>query len=312
MSLRKPLLAASRKPRPLWLGTEDRYARLRKIESLDPVKNSREIAALFYADFQSIMVLKPVTTNLMTYAAPRMSRILIMSGEVEHRTTKRFVDTALLMRAVMQNGFGAGDGRDAARRINAMHHAYDIHPDDFVVVGCDVPLMSLEAADKFGWRPVTDAEREALRIHESKEARIFGSHKALPDTLEEMRLVWENYMDTELAFEPQNARLTKAFLDFVPTTFPAALRPLANPVLTAQVDPRILRACGLRVPSAARKRFSTAVLRAIGRRDPVPDPTPGKVDKVTALAKTVYPCGYSIDRLGTHLGPRQGRQAAND
>jgi hypothetical protein len=65
-------------------------------------------------------------------------------------------------------------------RINGMHHAYDIHPDDFVAVGCDVPLMSLEIADRFGWRPVIDAERESLRLYYSKETRAFGSHQSLP------------------------------------------------------------------------------------------------------------------------------------
>jgi hypothetical protein len=307
------------KPQATWLGTEDPYARLRRIESLDPEKNSREISALFHADFQSLLVLKSVTTNLMTFAAPRMSQILIASRQVEHHGTKRFVDTSLLMRTVMQHGFGAPEGRAVARRVNAMHHAYEIHPDDFVAVGCDVPLMTLEIADKFGWRPVSDAEREAMCLNENKEARAFGSHKPLPATLGEMRAVWEHYMDTQLALEPQNERLTKAFLDFIPTMFPMPLlRPLAIPVLTAQVDPRILRACGLRVPSAARKRFSTAVLRALGKRDPVPDMGPGKPDKINALAETLYPHGWTVDMLGTHLKERSkglseadGR-AAND
>jgi hypothetical protein len=300
------------KPRALWLGTEDRYARLRRIESLEPEKDYREITALFESDFQSVMALKAVTTNLMTYAAPRMSRILIASGQIEHHTAKRIVDTALLQRSVMAHGLGPGEGRDAARRINAMHHAYEIHPDDYVAVGCDVPLMSLEIADRFGWRPVTDAERESMRLYYSKEARAVGSHQSLPATLDEMRTVWEHYMNTQLAFEPQNKRLAEAFLDFLPTMLPPTLRRLGTPMLTAQVDARILRGCGLRVPSAAKKRLSTALLRAFGKKDPVPDRAPDQPDRLNAFAKVIYPHGWTIDKLGTHLSQRPEVSSAAD
>ncbi|WP_430782513.1 oxygenase MpaB family protein [Actinoplanes sp. G11-F43] len=276
----------------------ERDARRRRIETLDPAIDHREITRLFYLDFQSVLLLQAVTGNLMTFAVPRMSRILAATGRFTEHPRKRFIDTTLLVSAVLDHGLGPGPGRDAARRVNQMHRRYDIHPDDFTAVGCDVPLMSLEIADRFGWRPVTDAERESLRLHYSAEARAFGSHRPLPPTLAGMRDFWETYLDEQTAHEPQNELLTRAFLDYLPTLAPRPLRPLLNPVLTAQVDPRILRACGLPLPSRARRRLSTAALRLLGRRDPLPDPQPGSIGPLERQIRTLYPYGWTVADLG--------------
>jgi len=272
--------------------------RLRRIETLDPEADHREITSLFYLDFATIMLLQAVTGNLLTFAVPRMSRILSATGQFEQHTAKRFVDTALLTGAVLEHGLHPGPGRDAARRVNAMHRRYDIHPDDFTAVGCDAPLMSLEIADRFGWRPVTGTEREALRIHYSAEARAFGAHHPLPATLAEMTTFRERYLDTQATFEPQNRRLADAFMGYVAGLFPRAVRPMANAVLLAQVDPRILRACGLPVPSGSRKRVSDGAIWMIGRGGPAADPVPGEPSGLDRIVEAVYPHGWSISDLG--------------
>lgn len=283
------------------VGRADRDARLRRIEVLDPAGDHAEIVQLFYRDFGAIMVLQAVTGNLMTFAVPRMSRILSATGQFEHHTAKRFVDTALLTNAVLDHGLEPGPGREAARRVNAMHREYDIHPEDFVAVGCDIPVMSVEIAERFGWRTVTDIEREALRIHYSRESRAFGSHRELPATLDGMRAFWNTYLDEQTAFEPQNRVLARAFLRYLATLLPAPLRPLLGPVLLPQVDPRVLRACGLRVPSAAHRRISDVVLRAVGRTGPMPDPDPAKPNVFDKQIAAIYPHGWSVNSVGTHL-----------
>lgn len=288
-----------------WLGTEDRTARLRRIENLDPERDYREITQLFYADFGTVMILQAVSGFLMTFAAPRMSRILGATGQLEHHVAKRFVDTALLFRYPLEHGLGPGPGRDAARRVNAMHRRYDIHPDDFVMVGCDVPLTALDFAGRFGWRPVTGIERAALTRYYGEIGRAFGSHRPLPTSVDEMSRYWNRYLDEQLAFEPQNRRLADAVLDHVASMMPVAVRPFLKPLLVAQVDPRIVRACGLRVPSALTKRLSGAAFGRLGRTDPVPDGTP---DGLAALASGVYPDGFDLDALGT-VSVLHGREA---
>ena len=113
----------------------------------------------------------------------------------------------MLGSAVMMHGFGPSAGGDAARRVSTMHSHYDSHEDDFVATGCEEVLGSLELAVKFRWRPVTDKEREALRMFYNRQARVFGSPKPLPASIPRMKQYFSNYLDTQQRFEPQNLRM---------------------------------------------------------------------------------------------------------
>ena len=124
----------------LWLGTTDRYSRLRRIESLNLQTDYREIALLFYGDFQSVMFSKAFNGFMFNYAAPRISRTLSATGELERRVAKRVVDTTLLSSEAMIHGFDEGRGREAAQRIREMHSRYAIREEDFIATGCEGSL----------------------------------------------------------------------------------------------------------------------------------------------------------------------------
>ncbi len=286
------------KQQNFWLGTTDPYARLREIERLDLETQFREITGLFYADFRSVMLSQSFNGFLMTFAVPRMSRILESTGQLEHRVAKRVVDTILLSSAVMMHGLNAEPGRSAARRINAMHKQYDIHEDDFVAVACDEILNSLDLAERYGWRPVTDKEREAVRLYYSQQSRAFGSRNPLPDTLAGIKQFWSDYLDREASFEPQNRRLAQAVIKWYERMAPKAIRRLFILLLLADADPRIIRACGLPVPPKIFKILAGLIMRRTGKKDPVPDNAPNHVE---ALAAAVYPNGYEMSELGTHI-----------
>lgn len=282
----------------LWLGQPDPHARLKQIEQLDPEQDNQQIVKLFYGDFTSIMLPQAFSGFMLTFAAPRMSRLLESTGEVEHRFAKRFVDTALLARTITTHGFESGPGRAAAHRVNSMHKHFDIHPDDFVIVGVDAALISIELAEKFGWRDVSDNERAAILRYFNRQARAFGSTRALPATRDEMREFWEQYMDTQLHFEPQNLRLATVALNWTLTLFPPPLRPLFRRVLLSNVDPRILNACAMSSPSAPARWLSDRMLRLVGKRDPLPDGIP---DAFIPIIESVYPDGWSVDTLGPSM-----------
>jgi len=280
-----------------WLGTSNPYARLRKIESLDLAMHYREITQLFYADFQSTMVVKSINGFMMNYSSPRISRILSGSGELEHRVAKRVVDTIMLASSVMQHGY-AGEGRDAARRVNAMHRHYDIHPEDFLAVGSEEVVGSVELAERYGWRPVTDKEREAVNLYYSQQTQAFGSRTPLPATYAQTKALYEDYVERNVRYDPQNERLGKVLTKFLATLVPAPIRPLYRMILLAQLDDRVARACGIRPASRPVKWMTHTVLSKMGRKDPIPDGAPNQLE---ALIRRVYPNGYKIDRLGTHL-----------
>lgn len=282
-----------------WLGTTDPFVRLKQIEALDLETDYREITKLFYADFQSTMVAKSINGFMMNYAAPRISRVLRSSGELEHRISKRVIDTIILASAVMMEGF-TGKGRDAARRVNAMHRQYDIHPDDFIAVGAEEAVGSIVLAELYGWRTVTDKEREAVNRYYSHQARAFGSPNPLPVTYAETKAYFEDYLDNHVYYEPQNERLGKVLLSWIGTMAPKGMRSLYRFILIAQLDDRVARACGMRPASRLAKWLSYAALKHIGGKLPVSDGGPSHLD---ALVRHVYPNGYEISQVGTHAAP---------
>ena len=285
------------RPEARWLDTPDHYARLRKIESLDLATEYREITLLFYGDFQSTMFMKSIHGFMFTFAAPRISKILSQTGELEQRILKRIVDTNLLASAVMQNGFKESPGREAARRVNAMHSRYDIHPDDFVAVGAEEAIGSLDLAERFGWRQVTEKEKEAVRLFYNHQARAFGSTRPFPGSVPELRAFFDHYLDTELRYEPQNERLAGLLLNWFAGLAPGPVRPLFHNLLVAELDPRVAKACGLNQPRWPAKPLMNAFLKKMARKDPVPDGTPSKLQ---AMVRTVYPDGWKYEDLGTH------------
>ncbi len=283
-----------------WMGSKDPFVRREKIESLDPNTDYREITKLFYADFQSIMMLQSVQSFLMNFSSPRMSRILGSTGELTRRFEKRFLDTALLAGSVMEHGFEPGPGRDAARRVNAMHRQYDIHPDDFIMTGCDEVVAALTVSGRFGWREVSDKERQSVRNYYSDQTRAFGSREPLPPTADECFAFWHQYLDEQLAFEPQNKEMADQLLRFFQKRMPSYLKPLIKPMLLAQVDDRVVRACGYATPAVPLRWLSKAFFGQLSRRDPVPDQLSS--DFLGQMAEKVYPDGWKISDVGTHLG----------
>ena len=279
-----------------WLGTNDPYARLRLIETMDLDTQYREITQLFYADFQSIMLTKGFNGFMFNNAATRISRILSSTGELEHRIAKRVVDTTLLATAVMQHGFKEGQGRDAARRVNAMHSRYDIHPDDFLAVAAEETLGSLELAERYGWRSVSEKEQEAVRLYYNHQARAFGSTKELPAPIADLKIFFSQYLDTALSYEPHNKALAHVLIKWYGERVPGPFRGLFRSLLVADLDPRIVRACGLRRPPKVLTHLARLLLRRVGRKDPVPD---GVASGLEDLVRSVYPNGWTFDDLGT-------------
>lgn len=284
-----------------WLGTTDPYARLRKIESLDLDTRYREITQLFYADFQSTMLAKPFNGFMMNYTSPRIAAVLASTGELEHRVAKRVIDTTILASTVMIEGF-TGAGREAARRVNAMHKHYDIHPDDFLAVGAEEALGSIELAERYGWRDVTPKEKQAVLMYYSQQTRAFGSARPLPETIAETQAFFDHYIDTQVRYDPQNERLARVMLGWIGNLAPALIRPLIGPLLLAQFDDRLARACGFRPMPGPIKALAHAVLRRIGAQDPIPDGAPNHLE---ALVRKVYPNGYRIGEVGTHVASTQ-------
>lgn len=280
------------------MGEPDRYARLRRIEQLDPARDWLEIHGLTSMDFQSLLFTLPFAGFMMTFAAPKISRILYRTGEITDRFAKRAVDTILFTSIIHKSGFGSPVGRKAAQRVNRIHAQYDIAVEEFLIVGSDPCLFMLDICDRYGWRPLIPAEREAQRIYQDRQARAFGSRKPLPPTEAEMRAFVDRYFETELHYEKQNEVMAKKAIDWFVALAPPAARPLMRRMLLSSLDERILRACGIKSLSPIDKAIGHLGLKYMGRKDPVPD---GGPDFFGDLVATVYPNGYELDEIGPKL-----------
>ncbi|GEM_PF-2063290 len=281
-----------------WLGQPDKWARLKRIEALDMDKDWLEIGGLTSADFLSIIFPVPFAGFMTTFAAPRMSRILASTGELTNRVAKRAVDTILFSSTLHTHGFGTPEGRKAARKVNALHAQYDIHPDDFIAVGCDPLIFTLDLFDRYGWRDLLPKEREAQRLYYDRQARAFGSRKPLPKTEEEMRDFIDNYFETQLWYEPQNQEMAEKTLDWYVELAPRPLRGLFRKILLSTLDSRVVEACGLKASGPVDRAISHVAMKALASKDPVPD---GRPDMLKDLVNSVYPDGYTIDDLGPKL-----------
>lgn len=283
------------KQKRLWMGKPDPYARLREIERLDLDEDYVEIAHLFFADFSSAMFSTGAAEFMFTFAAPKISRVLYASGEIEKRLDKRIVDTGLFTAINFMHGF-EGKGKEAADRVREMHSRYRIAGDEFVATACDEIVVALRSAELFGWRPVTDKEREAVRLFFSARALAYGSPTKLPDSLAGVYEFMETYIANECRYEKRNHILTAKLLDWYGTKVARPLRPILRAMLLAPQDPRILSACGVKRPSALMRKIGMALLKRRAGKGPVPD---SDSDALAEFARTVYPDGYTIEDLGT-------------
>jgi hypothetical protein len=277
------------------LSTQPRYARRDRIAQLDPVADYREIVGLFYADFASAVTFQGAEGLMISFSAPRISRILERTGAFERDFAKRVVDQALLVGEMLRTGFEPGSGRTALRTMNGMHRHYDIHHDDFAVIGADTVVIPVLLAERYGWRPVTPAEKAALGQAAFQMVRRMGVHD-YPESFYDQVALRDRYIDEHCGFEPQNRKLTDLLIRFYADQLPRPLRPFVGPFFRSIFDPRIVRACGYEVPRGA--AALRAAMTLIGRRDPIPD---GRPNGLAALAAQVYPNGFQLHALGTHV-----------
>lgn len=119
-----------------------RFERLGRIRRMGPVADATEMLRLTAAyefpwDFTRSLEL----ALYRTYAVPSIGRLLAATAELTDRSQKRYDDTALLLDAVVEHGFGSDQARTAIRRVNQMHRSYDISDDDMRYVLCTFVVM---------------------------------------------------------------------------------------------------------------------------------------------------------------------------
>ena len=276
----------------------------RRIEQLDPEVDFLEIHRLVCAHEFPWDIQQSLSFALFrTYAVPSIGRLLDSTGEFTSRTQKRYEDTGLLLDAVLEHGFDSPTGRQALRRINRMHGAYDISDDDLRYVLSTFVVMPLRWNASYGWRPMTAAEKAAGTRYYVELGRRMGIPD-LPGTWQEWERLLEDYEQAHFGRDPAGRRVADATLELL-TTFPVHDRlpaGLVRAMSRAVMDDRLLDALGYDSPPAALRRAVRTALRLraqLVRR--LPERTAPRWFRHQPAVRG-YPDGYEVASLGTFPG----------
>ena len=235
-----------------------------------------------------------------TYAVPSVGELLGRTGEFTERTQRRYDDTALILNDILEHGFGPGRGRDALRRMNQMHRAYDISNDDYLYVLSTFVVMPVRWLNDYGygWRRLTDHEIAAGTNYYRKLGKHMGI-KEIPETYAEFRELMDSYEREHFAYTDGGRAVSDATLDLMVTFYPRRVAGLARRFSMAILDESLLETFRYEPPGRAWRRAAHIALRLRAKvvRHMKPREEPMWAEDNPNIRS--YPQGYDVDRIGT-------------
>ncbi|RIV23549.1 DUF2236 domain-containing protein [Fibrisoma montanum] len=220
----------------------------RELESLDPVRDHQRIVHLLTAYEFPFDITRALELALFhTYASPRVSGLLVKTGEFERNGQKRYDDTSRLIAEFMESGYDSEKGQRAITHMNRIHGHYRIDNAEYLFVLGTFVLYPIEWINQYGWRQLTGAEEQALFLFFREVGRRMHLHD-LPERLDDLRSFMEAYEEQYVRFAPSNRRIADATVAIVQRWFPSLLHPLVPPVFAALLNDKLLAAFGYQRP----------------------------------------------------------------
>lgn len=275
-----------------------RRTALDEIERLDPERDHQRIAFLdarieFPWDTRRALEL----ALLRTFGVAKGSGLLESTGELTERTQKRYDDTALILSEMLEHGYDSERGRAALRQMNRIHHRHAIPNDEYLYTLSAFIFEPIRWIDRFGWRPMLPQERQAAYVYWREVGRRMGI-RDIPESYEAFDQFNRAYEQEHFTFAESNRRLALATRQLYLSWFlPRPLWPLAEPVLNATMDDRMLDALGFTRPPGWLRRAVEAALRLRARAMRLLPP-PRRPSLRTEQPTRTYPHGYRIEELG--------------
>ncbi len=274
-----------------------RYARLRRIEALDPDRDFDEIFGLvtqyeFPWDYNQGTAI----AFLRDFGIPSISGLLHETGEFEHRGQKRYDDTILIGYEATVDTLESPRGRAAMRHLNRIHGRYDIPNDEFIYVLATTIVGPKRWIARFGWRPLHPHEVSAMAHVTTRFGELMGI-RDLPTSYDGYERYLDGYEAEHFACAPSNRRVAEATIALFTDWYPKPLRPLLRRGTIALFDEPLRVALGL----PPQPRWLTVVLekalrlraRVLRRMPPRRESRPYVHDP-----RRTYPFGYTLADLG--------------
>ncbi len=282
-----------------------------RISRLDPEEQSREIVWLlatreFPWDIETALSF----ALFRTYAVPEISVVLQATGEFVSHARRRYDDTELVMAWMAREGLDGSRGRTALRRMNAMHAAFDLDDDDLHYVLTTFICEPLRWIDRWGWRPLTDAEVTAHLSWYIDLGRHMGL-RDLPADLAAHDAFNRDYEAERFRFHPANAEVATASVDmFLCSNLPPILHPAGEVAIRALLDRPLLLALGWAPARPTVVAGVDAAMRARARIQRTLLPERRRPHDLTRVARPTYPGGHTVATLGTFPGDSERARVA--
>jgi hypothetical protein len=237
-----------------------------------------------------------------TYAVPGIGRLLDETGAFTGNTQKRYDDTALLLEAPLRAGFRSADGKTAVRRINQMHHRYDIPNDEFRYVLSTFVVVPARWIEQYGWRRLTDSELLASVRYYQTLGRHLGI-TGIPSTYAGFETLMDEYEAAHFAFDPGARRVADATLALLASFYPRFARPAVRLFSRALMDQPLLAAFAFETPGRFTRSLSVNALRLRGRFVALLPPRRKPLLAQDMRRIRSYPGGFGLENLGTFPQP---------
>lgn len=277
-----------------------RSAVLAEIQTLDPERDHQRIVFLSTTyDFSFDMTRSLEFALYRTYCVPSISALLDHTGEFARRPQKRYDDTDIIVSELMEYGYDSERGRAALRKMNNLHHRFDIANSDYLYVLSTFIYEPIRWIDRNGWRPMIEVERLGL-FHFWRQVGRRMNINDVPESYEVFEQFNRGYERDHFRYSDTNHRVGVATRDLFLSWFPRVVRPLARPAIHALMDDPLIEAFGFPKPSRAMRGTVAAALgvRAWALRLL---PTRRRPKLRTEMRHQSYPQGYTIEQLGPRV-----------
>jgi hypothetical protein len=270
---------------------------LDQILRLDPERDHQRICFLSACvDFPWDTTRSLELALFRTYAVPRMTELLVRTGEFTRHAQKRYDDTVLILAELLESGYDSERGRAAQRIMNRLHGLYSIRNDDFLYVLSTFVYEPIRWNARFGWRPLTEHERLA-GFHFWRVVGQRMNIRTIPESFDELERFNVEYEQREFRYAESNRVIADATKALFRSWFPAPLGRLVDASIYALLDEPALDAFGYPHSNPATRRCVEAglrlraqVVRGLPRRR--------RPRLLTETRHRSYPRGYRVDQLG--------------
>jgi hypothetical protein len=285
------------------------YWRKRNAE-LDPEHDYEEIyrnVAQYEFPWEIIQSLS--MAQFRPVAVPSIGELLARTGQFEHHGQQRYDDTSLLLEAPITHGFNTESGRTAIRRVNQMHHSYDISNDDLRYVLSTFVVIPVRWIGQFGKRPLDPGELIAsVRFWQEFGKRL--GVKGIPSDYQAFSDHMDSYEADNFKQSPGSRRVADATLDLLATFYPRPMAPIIRPAARSVMDQPLLNAFGYQRPPTVAVKAANALLRGRGQLMRIfpARRTPALAEHYDRMRS--YPGGFALKNLGTF--PTQSKHRMSD